>query len=340
MFRKFTVVLVAGLAFIASIFFAQGRVDALRKETMESELLYIPNKSVLKHLTAGMSNVVADLLWIETIQYTVHEYHSAEGKFAWLDHMLNATVDLDPRFVGAYSHGGMFLSAIGSDERALRLLERGYLSNPQSWEIPYEIVKLYTLNRRNEPDSPRLAAHWLRIMAPHHQYPQLYFDWARQIEQKNNLAGQSRAIWEDVIANATDPFVREVAERNLRVLIADDTAKAFQKLAERYTTEQGHAPESLDEFVRLGWIAEMPAEKTYGRFFIDAEGKIQSIVVLEDTRDRMLLGMNTQLKVMSDERGRKPANLDEFGEWLGNPVPPDPVPGGTWNYNPATGSIS
>ncbi len=340
MVRKLVFVITIGAAFFSAVLFSQSRVDALRKETMEDELLYIPNKSILKHLTAGMSSVVADLLWIETIQYTVHEYHSAEGKFAWLDHMLNATVDLDPNFVGAYQHGGMFLSAIGSDDRALSLLERGYLNNPSSWEIPYEIVKLYTLNRRNEPESPRLAAHWLRVMAPHHQYPQLYLNWARQIEQTNNLAGNTRGIWEDVIAHAADPFVREVARHNLRILVADDTAKALQRLTERYTAEQGHAPASLADFVQLGWIPEVPAEETYGRFFLDAGGKVQSAVVLEDTRDRMLLGMNVQLKVLSDDRGHKPATLDEFSEWIGNPIPAHPVPGQTWHYDPATGTVS
>ena len=104
--------------------------------------------------------------------------------------------------------------------------------------------------------------------------------------------------------------------------------------------EQGHAPASLDEFVRLGWIAEVPAENVYGKFFFDANGKVQNIVVLEDTRDRMILGMNTQLKIMSDKRGRKPASLDEFAQWLGNPLPANPVPGQTWNYDPATGTVS
>jgi len=338
--RKLVCIIAVSAVFLCAIGVSQQRVDALHKNSMENELLYIPNKSILKHLTAGMSNVIADLLWVQTIQYTVHEYHAPEAKFAWLDHMLNATVDLDPYFVGAYRHGGMFLSAIGSDERALHLLERGYLSNPASWEIPYEIVKLYTLNRRDEPDSPRLAAQWLRVMAVHHQHPQRYMDWARQIEQQNNLAGQSRAIWEDVIAKAKDPFVREVARHNLQILIADDTAKAFQKLTDRYAAEQGHAPGSLDEFVRLGWIAEMPAEDLYGKFFLDASGKVQSIVVLEDLRDRMILGMNTQIRVLSDERGRKPASLDEFAQWIGNPIPANPVPGQSWNYDSVTGSVS
>jgi hypothetical protein len=338
--RKILFTLTVGAAALAATVFSQTRVDALHREATDDELLYIPSKAILKHLTAGMSNVVADLLWIETIQYTVREYHNPERKFAWLNHMINAAVELDPYFAGVYQHGGMFLSAVGSDDRALDLLERGFVKNPETWEIPYEIVKIFTLNRRDAPGSPALAAQWLRIMAPRHKHPDLYFNWARQIEQQNNLGGQSRAIWEDVIATAKDPFVREVAQRNLRILVADDTAKALQKLAERYATEQGHAPASLEEFVRRGWIPALPAPEEYGEFFLDDTGRVQSVTVLEDTRDRMLLGLNTQLTLMSNERGRKPASLDEFAQWMGNPISAHPVPGRTWTYDPAAGKIS
>lgn len=340
MYRRALLTLVVALAAFGGVVVAQKQVDALRKETMSDELLYIPSKSILQHLTAGMSNIVADLLWIETIQYTVSEYHNPERKFAWLDHMLNATTELDPYFEGVYRHGGMFLSSIGTDDRALALLQQGYVNNPGNWKIPYEIVKLYTLNRRDDPASPAHAAHWLRVMAPMHDHPQLYLNWARQIEQQNNLGGQSRAIWEDVIATATDPFVREVAQHNLRILIADDYMKGLQKLTDRYRAEQGHAPASLNEFVKLGWIRGLPSENEAGKFFIDAEGKVQSIVVLEDTRDRMIMGMNARLRVLSKEKGRSPYTLKEFKDWVGGKFPEYPIPGETWTYNPETGSLS
>lgn len=340
MYRRALLTLAVALAAFGAIVIAQKKVDTLREEALADELLYIPSQSILKHLTAGMSNIVADLLWIETIQYTVAEYHNPERKFAWLDHMLNATVELDPYFQGVYRHGGMFLSSIGSDDRALRLLQRGYANNPGGWEIPYEIVKLYTLNRRDDPASPAHAAHWLRVMAPHHKYPQLYLNWARQIEQQNNLAGQSRAIWEDVIANATDPFVREVAQHNLRILVADETMKVLQTLADRYRAEHGRAPESLNEFVKLGWIRQMPSHDQAGEFLLDEEGNVQSIVVLEDTRDRLLLGMNGRLRAFAKEKSRNPANLQEFKEWLGGEFPKYPVPGKDWTYNPETGALS
>lgn len=340
MYRRALLTLVVAVLAFGAIVLSQKRVDALRKEVLADELLYIPNKSILQHLTAGMSNIVADMLWIETIQYTVAEYHNPERKFAWLDHMLNATVELDPYFQGVYRHGGMFLSSIGSDDRAQKLLERGFVNNPDNWEIPYEIVKLYTLNRRDDPASPAHAAHWLRVMAPHHEHPQLYLNWARQIEQQNNLGGQSRAIWEDVIANATDPFVREVAQHNLRILVADDTMKVLQNLVDRYRTERGHAPESLNELARLGWIRQMPSREAAGEFFLDDQGNVQSIVVLEDKRDRMILGMNGRLRAFNKEKGRKPANLQEFKNWIGGEFPKYPVPGKDWTYNPETGALS
>lgn len=335
---------VVGIAVVASLFgvafLAQQRIDAMRATAVGDELLYIPSKAILKHLTAGMSNVVADLLWIETIQYTVSEFHNPERKFRWLDHMLGAATELDPYFEGVYVNGGMFLSAIGRDERALDYLKEGFVRNPRSWKLPHEIVKVYTLNRREEPEAIAVAPYYLRMVAERHQYPQLYLNWARQIQEREDLAGQSRAIWEDVIRTAKDPFVREVAEKNLNILIAGDTETALQRLCDRYRETHGTAPERLEDLVRVGWIDEVPNENAYGKFLLDAEGNVISLRVREDKLERMLMPVNTRLRLQAEERGRKPASLDECEEWLGDELLPYPIPGGDWTYDPATGAIS
>ncbi len=340
MARRFLVAAAVVAGMFTFAFIAQQRIDEMRRAAVGDELLYIPSKAILKHLTAGMSNIVADLLWIETIQYTVGEFHSPERKFQWLDHMLSATTELDPYFEGAYVNGGMFLSAIGRDDRALDYLKEGFVRNPGSWKLPHEIVKVYTLNRREEPEAIAVAPYYLRMVAERHQHPQLYLNWARQIQERENLAGQSRVIWEEVIRTAKDPFVREVAQKNLSVLVAGDTERALQQLSDRYRAEHGHGPASLDEFVRLGWIGELPDKTIYGEFRIDGDGTVISMRVREDKLERMLMLANTRLRLKADELGRKPATLGECEEWLGDKLVEYPIPGGDWSYDPVTGQLS
>lgn len=339
MLRKISLSLLVVAASLGLVGFSQTRIDALREEALKNELLYIPSKAVLKHLTAGMNNVVADLLWLETIKYTVAEFHNPERKFKWLEHMLNAAVDLDPYFEGVYVNGGMFLSSIGAEDKAMDLLKKGFVNNPRSWEIPHEIVKVYILNRRDDPTAATAATHYLRMVAERHDHPQLYLNWARHIQEEKDLGGESRAIWEDVIRTAEDPFVRELAERNLRILIAHDAVDALQEAVNRVEAATGRIPDTLHELVDGGWIQSLPNEDELGAFFIH-DGDVHSALVLEDKRERMLMYLNARLRVVSEDHGRHPATLEEFAEWNGEGVPPHPVPGKNWTYDPQTGEIS
>ena len=340
MLRRFliTVCVIAGL--FATAVLIQRQIDQMRRAAVGDELLYIPSKAILKHLTAGMSNIVADLLWIETIQYTVGEFHNPERKFQWLDHMLSATTDLDPYFEGVYVNGGMFLSAIGRDERAMDYLKAGFISNPESWQLPHEIVKVYTLNRRNEPGAAAVAPYYLRMVAERHQYPQLYLNWARQIQERHDLAAQSREIWEDVIRTAKDPFVREVAQKNLQLLVAGDVEKALQQLCDTYRETFGLPPTSLDELVTLGWIDGLPSDAGHGEFIIDADGRVSSMLVLKDRLERMLMQINAKIRVETEKHGRKPKDLSELEAWVGDTIIEYPIPGEDWTYDPVTGTVS
>ncbi len=340
MVRRIATALCVVACLFGATIVAQRQIDAMRRAAIGDELLYIPSKAILKHLTAGMSNVIADLLWIETLQYTVAEFHNPERKFRWLDHMLSATTELDPYFEGVYVNGGMFLSAIGRDERALEYLKAGFIQNPRSWHLPLEMVKVYTLNRREQPESAVAAPYYLRMVAERHEHPELYLNWARQIQEQNNLTGQSREIWQDVIRTSKDPFVREVAQKNLQILVAGDVRRALQVLCDNYRTQFGESPADLGEFVTLGWIDAVPDESLYGKFFLDADGNVQSMRLLYDRLERMLMTINTRIRLESEDRGRLPASLDEFEQWIGEEMIAYPIPGEDWKYNAATGTAS
>ncbi len=327
------------LCFMGLIGFSQARIDALHEEALEDELLYIPNKTLLKHFTAGMSNIVADLLWVETIQYTVREFHDPQRKFTWLEHMCHAVTDLDPYFEGAYVNGGMFLSSIGADEKALKLLRKGFVRNPDSWEIPYEMVKVYVLNRRDLPESPAITTHYLRMLAERHEYPEMYLSWARQIQEENDIGDEGRAIWEDVIANSKNKFVRELAEHSLRILIIRDDVDTLNGLVAEFAEKAGRKPAGLDELVAAGLLSSLPVDDEYGRFSIDEAGEVQHTILLEERAVGMLLSLNMLGFDASEEKGRHARDLAEWVEWIGEDLPAHPVPGETWRYDPETGKL-
>ena len=330
------VVVLGSMGFIG---FSQSRIDALHEEALEDELLYIPSNTLLTHFTAGMSNVVADMLWIETIQYTVKEFHDPQRKFTWLEQMCHAVTDLDPYFEGVYVNGGMFLSSVGADEKALKLLKKGFVRNPESWEIPYEMVKVYVLNRRDQPQSPAITTHYLRMLAERHEHPEMYLSWARRIQEQNDLKKEGRAIWEDVIKNSKDEFVRELAEHNLRVLIIRDDVDTLNALVVEFAAQAGRNPTRLDELVTAGLLASLPVEDEYGRYSIDAAGEVQHTILLQERAEGMLLSLNALGFDVSQDMGRHARDLAEWVEWIGEDLPEHPVPGEVWRYDPKTGRL-
>lgn len=325
---------------IASIGFSQHRIDTLHESALEGELLYIPSEKLLTHFTAGMSNVIADLLWIETIQYTVKEFKEQERKFEWLEHMCHAVADLDPHFIGAYTNGATFLSSIGADDEALKLLKLGFRRNPRSWEIPHEIVKIYVLNRRDRPESPAVTTHYLRMMAERHEHPEMYLMWARRIQEQNDLTHEAREIWEDVLANSKDKFIRELASANLRILVIGENVDTLNKLAERFETAMGRRPRDIQELVDVGMLETVPVQDAdSGRYFLDETGEVQNTVLLEDVKNRMLIAINARGRLTAKDRGRNAVDLDEWLEWIGEDLPEHPLPGGTWKYAAAKGEL-
>ncbi|HQK77296.1 MAG TPA: hypothetical protein PKZ25_13970, partial [Candidatus Hydrogenedentes bacterium] len=96
---------------LACCVMAQKHLDASRQTGFDEELLYLPNEKLLNHFTGGLDSVVADLLWLQCIQYTAEEF-KGDHKYVWLNHMTDPITRLDPYFVDVYRYGGVFLAAL------------------------------------------------------------------------------------------------------------------------------------------------------------------------------------------------------------------------------------
>jgi len=330
------------MAFFAGIAATQKKVDALREEAVGDDLLYFPNDKLLNYFTAGMSNIVADLMWIQTIQYTASEFHNQSHKFTWLEHMTNTVTNLDPYFKDAYVNGGTFLASIGADDKAVPLLKKGVVNTPDSYEVPYELAKVYLLNRRDRPESPAVVSHYIRMAGERHEpeYRERFLKWASRIQLENDLTDDAYAIWEDVIRTSKDPFVRELAKANLASMAVHVNLKEFNQLAKTYAEETGTPPQQLKDFLPAEVVTALNQESDHGRYYVDTDGTVKNTLLQEDMRDRLALGLQSMIVQFKQEHHRVPASVEELTEWSKSPLPDYPLPGETWQYDPATGTFS
>lgn len=319
---------------------AQQRVDSLRDTTLDEELLYLPNERLLSHFTVGMSGLVADLLWIRTIDYAVKEFHNVNRKFTWLEHLCQMTTRIDPHFEGAYVFGGMILAGVGEDDRALALIHQGMIANPRSWKIPFEAAKVFMLNRRSDPGSPEMAIYYLRIVAENSDQPEFYFDWIERLHRVHDLEAEAPLIWEDILRNSEDEFITELARQKLFVLRTAETITTLQRAQAAFENERGEPAASIQELVAAGFTRRPRTDEASGEFFIDARGHIRNSKIMEDDIERMLAHMNASTQEYYGVKGRYPVDLEEWAVWSEiTDLPLHPDAERVWTYDPSTGKV-
>ncbi len=104
----------------------------------------LPDPEIMKVAAIGYDNFLADMLWLQLLQYT------GDGMTMKLHpetySLVNTITTLDPYFKDAYIYGAYYLTDNKELGRAISILDRGNKYNPNEWYIPYEAGFLYYIN--------------------------------------------------------------------------------------------------------------------------------------------------------------------------------------------------
>jgi hypothetical protein len=336
--------IVAGLALTAvalgSTSLTQLRIDHMRKQKFDDELLYLPNEKLLTHFTGGMSSVVADFLWLRCVQYTGKHFNS-DHKFTWLAHMGNTITRLDPYFVDAYRYTGIFLAALkADDDDSIELMKKGFEQNPDAWELPYEISMVYLLNRRDEPESPELAAQYLQMAVATEKAPESVLSILEGLQRKHNLIDVERQLWQDMLKTSRDSLRRDMAKRKLQELDIRENVVALERMAKDFEQAQGRKPANIEELMASAGLQQLPTDPLGGRYFLE-DGKIQNTTLLDGIVAKRLDVIRKEVEKFTRENGRHPLSLDEMvTQKIAPSIPAHPYTGRTWKYDPNTGDVA
>lgn len=336
--KRVGAILLAAIAAFGSMAAVQHRLDGMR-EPKPDELLYLPNEHLLEHFTAGMSGVIADLLWIRCLLYT-GEHFRGDHNFTWLNQMCDMVTRLDPYFVDAHRYGGVFLAMLKADDDAcIQLLKRGMANNPEAWELPYEIAMTFLLNRPDEPDSPVQAAKYLTLAIETGNAPPFVLELAESLHRGHNLLELERGMWESML-QSDDALLRDMAERKLILIELQIACENLSEAAGVYAAEHGKPPENVEDLVRAGLVAAAPEDPLGGSFFVDEDGRVQNTSVLDADVERARGVLKGGIDAFKERNGRWPASLDELAEsGILNELPRQPYAGRTWEYDARDGSV-
>ncbi len=159
------------LALAGSIFVARSLEAKARPGQLPEDLIYLPSAEFLHYASLGYRAMLADLMWIRATQYFGEELarrralreagklRESQERYKFLFPLLDLTVSLDPQFVNAYRFGGLLLTVVKRYDEAIALYEKGYAANPDRWEMPHDLGRLYYLDLK---DSEK-ALYWWAI---------------------------------------------------------------------------------------------------------------------------------------------------------------------------------
>lgn len=196
------------LIFIAVIVFSL-KLNQVSEKKEKLQIKYILKPSVLKILSLGNEELLADILWLDFIQ--IYGYHiQNQTKFYNMDLILNAIITVDPYFLHAYTFGSLSLAYhTGKYKEAEMLIWKGILNNPDKWEYLFWYGFLnYTVFKRYFK-----AGKFFWLASLKKGAPDMTKRWAAFVFYKKvGDLKLSLYMWENLYNTTKNPFEKEVAK--------------------------------------------------------------------------------------------------------------------------------
>jgi tetratricopeptide (TPR) repeat protein len=206
-----------GLFFVLSAFGAHSlhlnQVRLLPANKDQFDTLYLPDPAFLQFSSLGNETLMADLLWLQTIQYYGDRVSKSKVS-PFLYRYFDAITSLDPDFISAY----LFAGYVMGDEPDLRddavkILHKGMRLNPENWQLPYQLAMFYHLYFKDA----QKAAETFELVSRIPQAPAIAKSLAAQLYRKADTLGScmvSLRLWSQNLAQTSEKHLREKTERH------------------------------------------------------------------------------------------------------------------------------
>ena len=213
----------------------------------------IPSAKILSLLSINNQPAVADLLWLQTIQY--FGGGSAYGDFPSLGKMVETVTQLDPKFSYPYEFGLVALPFMKQVDTAERLGLQAQKEIPGNGLLTYYLASLYHLNLKDYKKAADLYA----LAATQVGAPQgsrlLAAIAANQVTDSPDDRKSAIAFWETVIQNAhTD----EEHDRAVAWWKQMQIVYSLEITAQQFKNTEGRFPATLQELVDKGYRDSIP----------------------------------------------------------------------------------
>ena len=249
------------------------RVDLTRSpHELIGELMYFPSGTAIRILSIGFYAPLADLVWLRFVQY-YGEHRMTDAKFEFMYHILDILTTLDPRFLYAYTLGGLMLTHDAQrEDQAEKLLKKGMRKNPDEWRYPYMygFINYVFLKEYN------IAQTYFRLSSYKPNAPDIPKRWAAfTLYKKVGDLKAGLALWVDLYNSSENPEEKEIADFYIKKIKMILDIEFLNEKIEAYMKKIGRKPFNLEELITHNFIESIPDEP-HGKKYIIRRGKAYS----------------------------------------------------------------
>ncbi len=259
-------------------------LEASRKLALESdtdqsrEALYLPSAEAAVASSLGYRNVLAQLLWFNTINYFGKHYRG-EKNYRWFSHMCDLVSRLNPRLSHVYPFCATLLTWEGDQpEESVRLLDRAVETFPSNWNFLYirGFTKIYFLDDQTGGEADLVLAAQLPDA-----HPIIKSLAARTMVTRD---GPDAAIQflRNALRLTKEPAAREALQARLNDTMFHKELTTLQEAARSFRESNGRVPSSLEELRSTKLVPNQVLERGFldplgGKYALDkATGEVTS----------------------------------------------------------------
>lgn len=286
MIRKLaSVAIIVGLLAVAVTAERQlGKIP--REDPLGKDLLYLPSPEMLKILSVGNPNMVADLLYLWSIQY--YSGFQPSERFLYLGTVYNLITDLDPRYFDAYRIGALIMQIqTGGNQKDLqaevrRLFDKGLRNLPESWELAEAAAWDMYMRFKDR----KAALHYAEIAAQRPGAPPRIRRMVGVWHDADSTwtVDDSIAYWRRALDEATDPMDRKVCMSKLYDAVVAKDREQLEPLLRAFRDRYGRCAGSWSEMTRSGLVSQEPLDLYGNPYGIDSERC--AVVALKRIKDQ------------------------------------------------------
>jgi hypothetical protein len=235
-------------------------------------LLYLPDAEYLKIASLGYRELIADLLWIQSIQ-VMGEKKVSESSGRWLYRALDIITTLDPKFVRAYEGGGLALTTlVVLPEESNQLMMKGMRHNPTEWKLPF----LIGINYFYELYDDAKAAEYISQASRLPEAPPVLATLAANLYVSGHSPQQAVNLLAELYEKTTDDNAKKLLEIRLKIVLTERDLQLLEQAIDRYRKQNGRYPPGLEALIGAGLLSALPVEPSGGRYLYDAKTGIVS----------------------------------------------------------------